>query len=853
MKKILIISPHFPPSNLVGVHRARLLSIHLPEYGWEPIVLTVHEKYYEQSLDANLEKLLPKNLRIEKVDALRITRPRTVGDIGIRAFRSLYKRAKQIIRDEQIDFVFITIPSFYTALLGRWLHQTTKVPYGIDYQDPWVHNFPGSEKLFSRHWFATKLSRILEPIAVKKASLITGVAEGYYSDVVKRNPHLRESSLFANLPIGIEPSDYDAIKHIPIRPYLFKKETGKIKLIYAGAMLPKSYRPLELICKAISEHPEKYADIEIHFIGTGKNPVDPEGYSIKPIVEKFGLWEKPFFEHPARIPYLDVLAHLKEADGIFILGSTEIHYSPSKVYQGIASEKPVFAILHEKSSAVGVINQTNAGIVLTFSGEKGVSEIYYSFDTSFGELRKFISRYKPEIIKEGEFQNYFASSLTNTLVSFLNQIVPDAESGRKILIISPHFPPSNLTAVHRARLFSQHLPGFNWTPVVLTVDELYYEEEPDYNLLKLVPSSVRIEKVKASKVHKPRVIGDIGLRSFYSLYKRAKEIITNEKIDFLYVIIPSFYGALWGRWLNSTTGIKYGIDYVDPWVHLFPGGDKLFSRAWFATYLSRFLEPIAVKKASLITGVAESYYKDVFIRNKNLSKSCASLTLPPAGEQQDFERIRELNLVPTIFKSDDSKMQLVYAGAMLPKAYSILKNIFEAIQKNIKTFECLELYFIGTGKSTNDPNGFNIKPLAEKYGLWQKQVFEYPARIPYLDVLVHLNAADGAFILGSTEPHYTPSKVYQAVLSKKPILAVLHRESTGVKVIRDSQAGVVIDFDGEGDLERVRNIFVERFAEFKVFSDRYNYDLIDHAIFEKYSAEKITEKLVNGINEIISR
>ena len=28
---------------------------------------------------------------------------------------------------------------------------------------------------------------------------------------------------------------------------------------------------------------------------------------------------------------------------------------------------------------------------------------------------------------------------------------------RKILIISPHFPPSNLAAVHRSRLFAQHL------------------------------------------------------------------------------------------------------------------------------------------------------------------------------------------------------------------------------------------------------------------------------------------------------------------------------------------------------------------------------------------------------------
>ena len=178
MKKILIISPHFPPSNLAAVHRSRLFAQHLPQFGWEPIVLTVHEKYYEETLDHNLEKLLSIGLRIEKVKAFPVTKPRLIGDIGLRAFFQLYKKAKQIIKRDKIDFLYIPIPSFYCALLGRWLHNSTGIKYGIDYIDPWVHYFPGSNKLFSRHWFSTKIATFLEPIAVKKASLITGVAEG---------------------------------------------------------------------------------------------------------------------------------------------------------------------------------------------------------------------------------------------------------------------------------------------------------------------------------------------------------------------------------------------------------------------------------------------------------------------------------------------------------------------------------------------------------------------------------------------------------------------------------------------------------------------------------------------------
>src|SRR6185503_7839900 len=109
----------------------------------------------------------------------------------------------------------------------------------------------------------------------------------------------------------------------------------------------------------------------------------------------------------------------------------------------------------------------------------------------------------------------------------------------KILIIAPHFPPSNLAGVHRTRLFAQHLPSFGWEPVILSVHQKYYEEVLDWNLVKLLPPGLRIEKVKAMKVTTPRLVGDIGLRAFFQLYKKAKNLIKNEKIDFLYIPIPS--------------------------------------------------------------------------------------------------------------------------------------------------------------------------------------------------------------------------------------------------------------------------------------------------------------------------
>ena len=428
IKKILIIYPHFPPSNLAGVHRARLFAQHLPSFGWEPVILTVHEDFYEEELDWNLHKLLPSDLRIEKVNAFKLTKPRLIGDIGLRAFYQLYKRAKQLIQTEGFDFLFIPIPSFYSALLGRMLHRSTGIKYGIDYIDPWVHIFPGSDKLFSRHWFTTKLAKILEPIAVKEASLITGVASGYYEAVLDRNPHLKTQAVVGAMPYGGEQKDHDALQQLDLQPYLFTKRPGIIQLVYAGAMLPKAYKPLEAIFKSIKSNPDIFKKVEFHFIGTGKTPNDENGFNIKPLAEQYNLWQTTVYEYPKRIPYLDVLIHLQHADGIFILGSTEPHYTPSKAYQGVLSGKPILAVLHKESTAVEVLESSGAGKVLAFDGEQGICFIQKTFPERMTQYLAWMRIFDENMIRQDAFTEYSAKAVTKKLADLL-----DKTYGRNIL------------------------------------------------------------------------------------------------------------------------------------------------------------------------------------------------------------------------------------------------------------------------------------------------------------------------------------------------------------------------------------------------------------------------------------
>ena len=412
---------------------------------------------------------------------------------------------------------------------------------------------------------------------------------------------------------------------------------------------------------------------------------------------------------------------------------------------------------------------------------------------------------------------------------------------RTIVLITPHYPPSNLAAVHRSRLLAQHLPALGWSPIILTVHEDNYEEALDWKLHQLLPKNQRIEKVSAFKVTKPRLIGDIGLRGYFQLRRRALELIRSEKIDFVYIPIPSFYMALLGPYLFKKTGVPYGIDYIDPWVHVFPGSDKIFSRHWFTTQLAKSLEPIAVKHASLITGVSEGYYKPVLERNPHLKTQALTAAMPYGGEESDHDFIR--NSLREHAPSS-STIKFIYAGAMLPKAYRPLEEVFKGLS-TLQPLPPFQLKFIGTLGT--------IKPFAEKYKVWGSAVLEHPERIPYFDVLSQLDAADAVFILGSTEPHYTPSKVYQAVLSGKPILAVLHEASTAVRVLRESRAGIVVTMKGEEDLDTLSARFLEGLKEFMVFKQNYDPSKINRAAFDQYSAKAVTAQLVEKLDEIVPR
>lgn len=367
-RRVAIVAGHFVPSNLAAVHRARLWAQHLAEFGWQPVVVTAHWRHYEERLDWDLHALVPGELEVIRTRALP-TRPiRLVGDIGIRAFVPLYRALDRLARARRVDFVHITVPSNYCALLGRLIHRRHGIPYGIDYIDPWVERSEGPARPLTKAWLSQRLARRLEPWAVRDARLITGISPLYFEDVLDRNPGLRRTAVTAAMPYGGSSRDFVAVRAQPRPTFLFDPADRNFHMIYAGALLPRAHAVLERLFEAlrrlVEAEPALMVRFRLHFVGTGTVPNDPQSFAVKPYIDRFDLghWVD---EHPARIGFVDVLNHLSRASAILVLGSTERHYSPSKVFQAVQAGPPVLAVLHEASSAGQMLRASGTGLLVT--------------------------------------------------------------------------------------------------------------------------------------------------------------------------------------------------------------------------------------------------------------------------------------------------------------------------------------------------------------------------------------------------------------------------------------------------------------------------------------------------------
>ena len=145
MKKLLIISPYFPPTNAADMQRVRISLPFFNSYGWHAEIVTVDEKYADMVRDELLLESVPPNIKIHKVKAFnkKWTSKIGLGSIGLRSLYYYLKKVNSLLKNNNFDLIYFSTTQFPVCILGAYWKRKFKVPYVIDMQDPWYSTYSG--------------------------------------------------------------------------------------------------------------------------------------------------------------------------------------------------------------------------------------------------------------------------------------------------------------------------------------------------------------------------------------------------------------------------------------------------------------------------------------------------------------------------------------------------------------------------------------------------------------------------------------------------------------------------------------------------------------------------------------
>ncbi len=370
MPRVLIVSPHFPPSSTPDMHRVRSLLPYLRGHGWEATVLAVEPEQVGGTEDPWLAEGLPHDVPVHRVKALGLGWARVpgLGTLGFRALPALARAGDRLLSVGGFDLVYFSTTVFEVHMLGpRWKHRFG-VPFMMDYQDPWVNDYyrehpevspPGGRLKYA---LADRLHRRMEPHVLRYCAGITSVSPAYPEQLARRYPWL------VKLPTLIQPfpgsqRDFDRLGVTQGGNEHFDVADGNIHWVYVGVVIPGMFPALRALFKAINTAfpAQERSRLRIHFLGTSYAPCGLGKHRVIPLASEYGL-DDCIDERCDRIPYLDALRCLTTADALLAIGSDDPGYTASKIYPYLLARKPLLAIYRAESSVVSLLREVGGAV-----------------------------------------------------------------------------------------------------------------------------------------------------------------------------------------------------------------------------------------------------------------------------------------------------------------------------------------------------------------------------------------------------------------------------------------------------------------------------------------------------------
>jgi glycosyltransferase involved in cell wall biosynthesis len=420
-KKVLIITYYWPPSGGAGVQRWVKFAKYLPEFGWEPVILTVDPKYAAYPVtDSSLEKEISPDLQVYRTPATDyfalFSRDRTkIPSAGfainpdnslkgkISRFvrgnffipdprkgwnRHAFTKASELITSMDIGHVITTSPPHSTQLIGIRLKKTfPAIRWIADLRDPWTDIY------YYRQFYPTFISEYIDSSFERKTlrlsdSIITVGPSMKKLFASKVSESEKKTEIITN---GFDADDFAGAVANP----------GKFTIAYAGTL--SDIYPLDGFLKALSRLKAAKIEFILKFIG---------GVSKK---QRDLILSESIGADTIFLPYSDhvvAIRHLRESSVLLLIiprhhGNRSI--VTGKLFEYLASGRPVICLGPADGDAAAIISRTGHGKSFSYDDSANMSD--YLAELASGPLQTLPAP-----------SEYSRRQLTARLASFLQNL-----------------------------------------------------------------------------------------------------------------------------------------------------------------------------------------------------------------------------------------------------------------------------------------------------------------------------------------------------------------------------------------------------------------------------------------------
>jgi len=440
LKKVLVVTYYWPPAGGPGVQRVLKFVKYLPEFGWQPIVLTVRDGEYpaidetlneeipDECLEYSTVSLEPGHLykkfvgmsqgsnipnailadeevsvrqRISNIIRLNLFIPDA--KIGWKPFA--IKKGKELLQKQRPDIILSSSPPPTTHLIARRLAKHGGIPWIADFRDPWteIHYYENQPRLK----IAQKIDHHLEKEVLETATRITCISQ---QDIEKDFGTKVSPDKCRNIPNGYDEDDFQSI-HFQAQP------GDKFIMMHLGSVGSERnpvnlFQAISILAKEENVTPETFT---VEFVG----PVEE---SVVSSMEQFGI--EQFVKLVPYLPHHEALKKMQSASALLLLvtqSEQNERILPGKTFEYMRAGKPLFALGPEKGEVAYILQQYESGAICDYSKLQNITNhlrhLFLQWKNQ-GQLQNKIS---------GQVERFSRRNLTGELSKLFDECIATNE------------------------------------------------------------------------------------------------------------------------------------------------------------------------------------------------------------------------------------------------------------------------------------------------------------------------------------------------------------------------------------------------------------------------------------------